>query len=90
MTTVRRGPAPLVEGDSNRSPQRQAFGQRQDPAVRALVEADARHFLHLALSSRASRRSAPPRVSGSRTSPGAATSIFTAIMCITSATVTRV
>ena len=51
MTTVRRGSPPLAEGDANRSPQRAAFAQRLDPAVRALVEADARHFLHQSLSS---------------------------------------
>jgi 4-aminobutyrate aminotransferase len=51
MTTVRRGSAPLAEGDSNRSPHREAFARHLDPAVRALVEADARHFLHQSLSS---------------------------------------
>ncbi len=48
---TRIGRAPLVEGDSNRSPHRAAFAQRLDPTVRALVEADATHFLHQALSS---------------------------------------
>jgi len=51
MTSARRGSAPLAEGDTNRSPNREAFGRRLDPAVRALVEADARHFLHQSLSS---------------------------------------
>jgi len=51
MTSIGRAPAPLVEGDSNRSPRREAFTQRLAPTVRALVEADARHFLHQALSS---------------------------------------
>jgi (R)-1-hydroxy-2-aminoethylphosphonate ammonia-lyase len=51
MTQVGPAPAPLVEGDSNRSPHREAFAQRLDPSVRTLVEADARHFLHQALSS---------------------------------------
>jgi len=51
MTKVRRGAAPLAEGDSNRSPNREGFHHRLDPAVRALVAADARHFLHQSLSS---------------------------------------
>jgi (R)-1-hydroxy-2-aminoethylphosphonate ammonia-lyase len=51
MTSVGPAPAPLVEGDSNRSPHREAFAHRLDPSVRALVEEDARHFLHQALSS---------------------------------------
>ena len=37
--------------NSNRSLRRRAFHQNLDPAVRALVEADAHHFLHQALSS---------------------------------------
>ena len=51
MTSVRPGSAPLAEGDTNRSPNREAFRRRLDPTVRALVEADARHFLHQSLSS---------------------------------------
>ena len=51
MTTVRREAAPLAEGDSNRSPHRESFHRRLAPAVRALLAADARHFLHQSLSS---------------------------------------
>ena len=51
MTIVGAAPPPLTEGDSNRSPHRPAFAQRLHPSVRALLEADARHFLHQALSS---------------------------------------
>ncbi len=51
MTSIEPSPAPLAEGDSNRSLRRRAFHQGLDPAVRALVEADAHHFLHQALSS---------------------------------------
>ena len=51
MTDVAPRPAPLAEGDSNRSLRRRAFHQSLEPAVRALVEADAHHFLHQALSS---------------------------------------
>ncbi len=39
------------EGETNLSPQRRAFHERHlDDAARALVEADARHFLHQAVS----------------------------------------
>ncbi len=51
MTVAGRASTPLAEGDSNRSPQREAFAHRLDPAERDLVEADARSFLHQALSS---------------------------------------
>jgi 4-aminobutyrate aminotransferase len=51
MTKARRGAAPPAEGDSNRSPHRECFHRRLDPAVRALVAADAGHFLHQSLSS---------------------------------------
>ncbi len=42
---------PPAEGDSNRSPHRAAFRARLDPAVRALLDEDARRFLHQSLSS---------------------------------------
>ena len=51
MTGTARARPGLAEGDSNRSPQREAFARRLDPAVRALVQADAHRFLHQALSS---------------------------------------
>lgn len=46
-----RSAAPPSEGDSNRSPRRRRFYQRLDPRIRALVDEDARHFLHQSLSS---------------------------------------
>jgi 4-aminobutyrate aminotransferase len=45
------GSPPASEGDSNRSSRRRAFAERVPSAVRALLEADARHFLHQSLSS---------------------------------------
>jgi 4-aminobutyrate aminotransferase len=42
---------PPAEGDTNRSPRRRAFADRLPPAVTALLDADARHFLHQSLSS---------------------------------------
>jgi 4-aminobutyrate aminotransferase len=43
--------SPPGEGDTNHSPRRRAFVNRLPAAVRSLVEADARHFLHQSLSS---------------------------------------
>ena len=49
--TARHQTPPPAEGDSNRSPHRRRFAASLDPASRALVERDARHFLHQSLSS---------------------------------------
>jgi 4-aminobutyrate aminotransferase len=51
VTSVGSGPAPLAEGDSNRSPHRQKFSAGLDPGVRSVVEADAGVYLHQSLSS---------------------------------------
>ncbi len=51
MATSTPRPAPPAEGDSNRSPHRAAFRAQLEPTVRALLDEDARRFLHQSLSS---------------------------------------
>jgi 4-aminobutyrate aminotransferase len=51
MTAPRPPAAPPAEGDSNRSPHRAAFRERLEPGIRALLDEDARLFLHQSLSS---------------------------------------
>ena len=49
-SVTKRGPAPS-ESDTNQSPERRAFAARHlDPRARALLEEDARYFLHQSVS----------------------------------------